>query len=298
MIIAVSDVHLAEHADDPLTRQDDEQFISFLGYIRDHQLSEGGKLVLLGDLVDYWRRDFPRALIDSESAFKALMELSRSVEVHYIVGNHDYHNLSMSGLLKDRFPLGGVREWDTIPAGDQNFFFMHGYQLEVLANPYYKSLTTYETFSEHLCLGGDDTGNAASTVWDLYQSSRSWLEGLKKLPKDIQGSLCSMMNTPDKRLKGSHESISAIDALASSAARCVYLGTDRNDILVFGHTHEPFKDMQRRVINVGSWRKSPCKAYTFLEIADDGTPRLMEFIATSENGAVRPLDPVYMKRNV
>ena len=69
--------------------------------------------------------------------------------------------------------------------GGNKFFFIHGYQLEVLANPYYKSMSAYETFSEGLCLAGDDTGNATDKLWETYETSKSVLEGLKHLPTDI-----------------------------------------------------------------------------------------------------------------
>jgi len=295
MIIAVSDVHLAEHANDPITKKDDDQFVSFLDYIRDNQLSQGGKLILLGDLVDYWRRDFTRALMDSNNAFIALMEMPKEIEIRYIIGNHDFYNIKLNGLLEDRFPFNKVRGWDRITAGNKSFLFSHGYQLEVLANPYYKSLSTYETFSEHLCLGGDDSGNAASKIWDLYQSSRSWLEGLKKLPIDINGALHSMMDAPGIRLNGPHHAESTINSLASSASRSMYLGTGRDEFFVFGHTHEPFLDLDNKVINTGSWKKSPCKAYTFLEIDDNGNPRLREFLYKSGNGFTRPLGPIHIK---
>lgn len=297
MIIAVSDVHLAEHASDPNTRRDDDQFVSFLGYIKDNQLSSGGKLVILGDLIDYWRRDFTRALMDSENALTALMEMPRDIEILYIVGNHDFYNIKLNGLLGDRFPFNKVREWDRVVLGHKSFLFLHGYQLEVLANPYYKSLSTYETFSEHLCLGGDESGNAASTVWDLYQSSKSWLSGLTKLPSNIPGALNSMMDTPDKRLAGPHQAGTAVDLLASSASRPMYLGTGRDEFFIFGHTHEPFQDLAHKVINTGSWKKTPCEAYSFLEIDDEGNPRLMEFFERSGAGSVMPLDPTYMKRH-
>lgn len=296
MIIAVSDVHLAEHANDPGTKRDDDQFVSFLDYIRNNQLAQGGKLILLGDLVDYWRRDFVKALIDSENAITALMEMPKDIEIHYIIGNHDFYNLKLNGLLEDRFPFNKVRGWDRITVGNKNFLFLHGYQLEVLANPYYKSLSTYETFSEHLCLGGDDSGNAASTVWDLYQSSKSWLSGLTKLPENISGALSSMMDAPDKRLTGPHQAGTAIDSLASSAARPMYLGAGRDEFFIFGHTHEPFMDLANKVINTGSWNKAPCDAYSFLEIDDNGNPRLMEFFERSGTGSVMPLDPAHMKR--
>jgi hypothetical protein len=153
---------------------------------------------------------------------------------------------------------------------EPKFFFVHGYQREVLANPFYKSLTAYETFSENLCLSGDDTGNAASKLWDAISASKSFLEGLKRIPPDISGALKSMMEGPDFWLEGEHNAKSFIDQLAASRARSLYLGMKSDEILVFGHTHdaESSFDNSNKVINTGSWNKSPCQDYRFLEIKD------------------------------
>ena len=63
MIIVVSDIHLAERANDPQVKADDDNFLEFLEYIASDQLKDGGGLVLLGDIFDLWRRDFVKALM-------------------------------------------------------------------------------------------------------------------------------------------------------------------------------------------------------------------------------------------
>ncbi len=67
MIIVVSDVHLAERVDEQ-TKKDDAKFLDFLNYISANQLDNGGELVLLGDIIDLWRRDFVKAMMESEPA--------------------------------------------------------------------------------------------------------------------------------------------------------------------------------------------------------------------------------------
>ena len=150
--------------------------------------------------------------------------------------------------------------------------FIHGYQLEVLANPYYKSMSAYETFAEGLCLAGDETGNAADKLWETYGRSQSALEGLKRLPADIKGAIDSMFNPPANRLVRVR---SKIDQIATSSARSFYLGMEKDETLVFGHTHEPFP-LDNGAINTGSWKKSPCNEYRYLEI-DGGSADLKSF---------------------
>jgi len=262
MIIVVSDVHLAER-DDQQTKVDDAKFLQFLEYISTNQLKNGGDLVLLGDIIDLWRRDFVKAMMESEPVISKLMEMKSKIKIHYLAGNHDFHMLNMGGLFKDNYPFQVTKELRLEESG-KKFFFIHGYQIEVLANPYYKSMSAYEAFSEGLCMAGDDTGNAADKLWETYQVSKSALDGLKRLPFNIKGALDSMFNPPDKRMENV---ISEVDKIALSSARALYLGMDKDETLIFGHTHEPFPAVKNGAINTGSWNKSPCTNYTYLEIS-------------------------------
>ena len=280
MIVVVSDVHMAEKKirGNKLLK-DDQEFLEFLKVLRTDYMSSGGDLVLLGDVIDFWRRDFAKALAECDVVFSELMNFERDVKMHYVVGNHDYYMLD----LKDNLLGGGLHFSDVaksvrLSSGDGKFFFIHGYQLETLANPYYKSQTAYELFAEQLCLAGDDAGDAADKLWNMIKTSTSVLEALRRLPSDISGALKSMMETPDKRLKSRHKSGSSIENLAKLDARSVYLGMERDETLVYGHTHRrpACYDPKAEVVNTGSWGKSPCNYYSFVVI-DDGKINLKEF---------------------
>lgn len=269
MIIVVSDVHLAER-DDQRTKEDDAKFLEFLEHISTNQLKDGGELVLLGDIIDLWRRDFVKAMMESEPVIAKLMEMKSNIKIHYLCGNHDFHMLNMGNLLKDNYPFQVTKELRLVESGEK-FFFIHGYQIEVLANPHYKSMSAYETFSEGLCLAGDETGNAADKLWATFQASKSALDGLKRLPSDIKGALDSMFNPPGERMKSVR---CEVDKIAMSSARVLYLGMQKDETLVFGHTHEPFNECG--AINTGSWKKSPCSDYNYLEISE-GQMKLQTF---------------------
>lgn len=304
MIVVVSDVHLAEKPKDSendrnvdlenLLFEDDRQFLDFLRYIKTHQLSEGGDLVLLGDVVDFWRRDFAKALRECNVIFSELMNFdSNKVNIHYVVGNHDYYMLCLKDNLLNGPNFSNVAKSIRLSSGDKNFLFIHGYQLETLANPYYKSQTTYEGFAEQLCLCGDDIGSAANKLWELW----NWWKGyrhlrnvkkntkylsLKRHPKNIIRALNSMMEKPGERLKGRHKAGAIIEMLAGSESRGVYLGMEEDEVLVFGHTHNPYQCPPEnkmgaiRVVNTGSWKKSPNDYYSFVMI-DDGDVQFKEF---------------------
>jgi len=268
MIVVVSDVHLAERPRDEKVERDDRKFLDFLHHIQDDLLSDGGELVILGDLIDFWMRDFALALMEMEEVVSIVTGFKDDVRVHYVVGNHDYYMLKLKETLGGDFPFKDVREQVRLEDGGKKFFFIHGYQLEVLANPYYKSLTAYKCFAENLCLAGDDTGSAASDLWDKIQNSKSILEKLQRVPKDLKGAFESMMVRPDQRLFGQHKVALTIDNLAKSSSRTIYLGMEKDEYLIFGHTHMPFRDDAHRAANVGSWKKSPCKDYGYLVIKD------------------------------
>ena len=85
MIIVVSDVHLAEKKDDPQVKVDDAKFLEFLDYIASHHLKDGGDLVLLGDIIDLWRRDFAKALVESDAVISKLIEMgSNSMSIIWL----------------------------------------------------------------------------------------------------------------------------------------------------------------------------------------------------------------------
>ena len=87
MIIAVSDVHLGEDN----YQEQDKQFSSFLDYVKDDLLKEGGDFVLLGDIFDFWRKDSVEILDVYEEIIAKLMSFPNKAKVHYVIGNHDYY---------------------------------------------------------------------------------------------------------------------------------------------------------------------------------------------------------------
>lgn len=251
MIVVVSDVHLAEKPNDAKVEKDDREFLEFLNHIKDDQLSDGGDLVILGDMVDFLRRDFAKALMEVEGTFSELTSFKYDVKVHYVVGNHDYYMLKLKKNLLEELHFSNVAKSVRLSSGDKDFFFIHGYQLETLANPYYKSQTTYEQFAEQLCLCGDDIGSEANILWELWNSLKIHMNlrqvekqathfSLKRRPKNMIGALKSMMEGPGERLCGHHEAALTIENLAKSRSRTVYLGMEIDEFLIYGHTHMSF----------------------------------------------------------
>ena len=80
MIIAVSDVHLG------CKTSNRESFLRFLEKCDTPAIDH---LVLLGDILDFWRRNNSAVIMENEAILEKLASL-RAKNVHYIVGNHDY----------------------------------------------------------------------------------------------------------------------------------------------------------------------------------------------------------------
>ncbi len=171
--IAVSDVHLG------FDKSDKDAFKEFLrGTVGNERINH---LLLVGDILDMWRRDNENLMKDSEDVFKILQELKDNGNVgtiHYVIGNHDFSIEELRGTF---FPINlfefysgssEKRVWVELPQQTENtqfngkkFKFMHGHQLSVgMVDPIFP---IYDAFCIMLCKQGDFMGRVLSTIWDL-----------------------------------------------------------------------------------------------------------------------------------
>lgn len=119
MIIAVSDVHLGYY------RADVAQFKNFLENVADK--SDVNHFVLLGDIIDLWRREPVKVLLEHRDILKGFKNFKP--EVHYIIGNHDYHMIELKQHLFNYLGLD-VSADITLKDGGATYYFIHGYQYE------------------------------------------------------------------------------------------------------------------------------------------------------------------------
>ena len=158
MIIVVSDVHLGYQ---------ESNTASFKNFVYDYvskKLGPNDYFVLLGDIFDFWRRKNMDPLLENENVLTKI--LSMDTNVHYVVGNHDYYMLR----IKERFPDYNALElgkYLRLKDGKSKFFFMHGYELDVLANYEPLTLEEYEKISEALCRAENILGRIMSMLWGL-----------------------------------------------------------------------------------------------------------------------------------
>lgn len=153
MIIVVSDTHLGYNNSDS---KKFEQFID--SELMD--LNEKDNLVLLGDLFEFSRAQNVDAVIENQQILSKIYNISKNTNVHYIIGNHDYTVQNFYNNFKKNFPdekyAFGVGKFLRLKDGDLKFYFMHGYQLEVITALEPLTIEDYENICVNLC---DRTNN-------------------------------------------------------------------------------------------------------------------------------------------
>ncbi|PXF61703.1 MAG: hypothetical protein C4B59_02270 [Candidatus Methanogaster sp.] len=241
--IAVSDVHLG------IECSNRSKFIDFIDNLGD----DVDRLVLLGDIFEFWKRDPVGVLLENTDIIQKLMSMEPEINISYVVGNHDFHLIrfpqSYFGVKFDlKHDLG-------LEYGGTKYRFIHGYQLE---NMQFGTLATYETFADALCMAGDDVGKAAEIIWEKIGEGRGILDmirnflGISRYSSDphpgatlpwIKERIDEIMLEPEER------SMEKYEKYAVELVNEKYKG----EFLIYGHSHEPYVKMDKNLANTGSW---------------------------------------------
>lgn len=176
LIITASDLHLG----DPLSNE--KGFMSFIqDYLKPNQ-REITHLVLLGDILDLWKKNNPDIIQKANYVFDALSSLD--FESHYLVGNHDYALAdSHLGFREDLT----ISKSLTLSDGKSKYRFIHGHQLN-----YWYVLPFYELFSGAMCkLTNEDE---TSAVWEELNNN-------KGIPRPILEKIDALAPETRKRIE-------------------------------------------------------------------------------------------------
>jgi UDP-2,3-diacylglucosamine pyrophosphatase LpxH len=255
--IAVSDVHLG------IEYSNKSKFIDFLDNLGD----DVDHLVLLGDILDFWRRDPVGVLLENINIIQKLISLEQEINVSYVVGNHDFHLIQFpQSYFGVKFDL---KHDLSLEYGGTKYRFIHGYQLE---NRQFGTLKNYETFADALCMAGDDVGKAADMIWEkIGEGGESILDKVKnffinifpsKTPQKgslpwIRERIVEIMLEPEERMMRKYEEY-AIELVNEK-----YKG----EFLIYGHSHQPYVKTELNLANTGSWVKA---SSDYLEIDESG----------------------------
>lgn len=247
-IILISDMHLGQSVSN---RDDFSKFVTWLAE------NPPLKLIILGDLLDFWRRTNAEVLTENKDILDRLFGIR--TEIVYVVGNHDYAIWDIA----DRTGKGGlfgnfeIAKSLRFKCGGEYYYCTHGYDLDVAVTMEGMPLDVYEAFAAAQCRAGDGLGSLASLLWDAISLAGS---GVSKLLK-----------TGSSQPHDDIEYKDIYDVLTSGTAHLL-CGAHPGDRIVFGHTHWPFITKDQRVANTGSWCTEPGipRHNTYVEISPDG----------------------------
>jgi UDP-2,3-diacylglucosamine pyrophosphatase LpxH len=274
MIVVVSDVHLGSdvgrkckgtgRACDDLDL--DPLFQAFMGYIgREYLHTKEDRLILLGDIFDFWRKDAAEVMIENQEAVSKMREIAGRSVINYVVGNHDYSIREMWRAAGTKNLFSTMDKRLHLDIDGNAFTFMHGHQFEVLANPYDKSEKLYDSISSMLCNSAGVTGSAASAIWAAIDPE-AHLDYMKSVKKSTS-----------ERLKGKHNALDTVEQLAQAKSRSIYSGAE--GWLVYGHTHRGYVDLDSKTANSGSWGRNDDVDDCGLDymIIEEGKPKLCSY---------------------
>jgi UDP-2,3-diacylglucosamine pyrophosphatase LpxH len=238
MIIAVSDVHLGWEDTKGRVKKQDE-FFEFLKQCNTDKIDH---LVLLGDIFDFWadsnvkifstntKKKSIRKIVERNEELFFLLATLHAKNVHYVVGNHDFLIHDLCARNPETYPFKTSRVL-RLRDGDRDFFFTHGYDLDVWATMELSrtSVSAYEKTCISLSFLTSATGWAAVNLWGLGERFRMLFDENKSLKRELK-------KDPEKR----GEKFQTVEQFANSRAAGLFLGMKPGDNLVYGHTHRPY----------------------------------------------------------
>jgi UDP-2,3-diacylglucosamine pyrophosphatase LpxH len=273
MIIAVSDPHLG------YDKSDSEKFKEFIYSDLISNLSKNDHLVLLGDILEFWRIQNVDAITNNEEILSRILRLAKNTTVHYIIGNHDYTILNFYNNFKKNLPQDkynfDVSKFLHLKDVDSKYFFMHGYQFEVISSLEPLTIDDYENISAVLCDRTNNLiGRTISSLWNLLQGFKFRDEFFEnedifnefKVRNEFFDKIDKITNPPEAR----EENMNNVEKAAlSSSVREIFFGIPEDEFLIFGHTHRPFIRKDKRVANSGSWITYAQRYNTYIRIMED-----------------------------
>jgi len=250
-VILVSDLHLGYE------NSDKTAFNRFLDSLK--QDTKATDLVLLGDIVDMWRRDSSGVFLENHDIFEKIVLLSKKMNVHYVAGNHDYHVLK---LQNHKYPFN-FKPILPLRDGQFHYKFLHGYEYEIPP----QNVQVYEALCRVM---SDEIGDFESDLWSTFargwSNFRSFFSTLFLKKRKIQETAKKVRVNAETRLS---TTLTQIEQNVCSQVQ-------DHEIIVFGHTHHAFVSTSGNVANTGSWVTDSQVHNTYVELSN-GKPRLFIF---------------------
>ena len=246
MIVVVSDTHLGYE------KSNREDFKEFIHTLNNREIDH---LILLGDILDFWRSSPHEVIEENNDILSALEDLDTTVS--YVVGNHDLL------LIDSQFMPLTFTKTLILESGSRTFHFIHGYQIE-----FHSVLDFYEGISKVLCTAQGETKEILIEVWEYYQHNLQ-----QELEKSEHRACWQSMNRRSLDLiiryllrSPEDEPLHTEITQARISEYREGIGMDPEDILIYGHTHHPYID--EREANAGCWIRDSQMSNSYLTIED------------------------------
>ena len=212
----LSDLHLGAYPDAEKTSV--PMLIRFL----DHVAATGGRLFIVGDLLDFWF-EYPRVV--PRYPFKLLAQLKcmvdRGSSIVYIAGNHDYW---MGDFLRNEVGVQTVLDVLDVTLGDKRFFISHGDGIAI-------------------------TGQLSYRMLKRFLHSRAVSFGFRLLHPDIGLRLAGAVSKFSRRRSSRNNHDPRLEVFVKHKAE------EGFDCVVLGHLHKPqiFDVGKVSCLVVGDW---------------------------------------------
>ena len=247
-----------------------DDFKNFLEYILTKR-NDIQSIILLGNLVDMWRRDTSGIFLEFSWMVNQLLNIrnSKRIEVYIVTGNHDYHLLKLhdSSYQFKFYPMlpnflslstAVTSKNTTIPLSKDNnnrYIFKHGWEFDSAQHPIIMDWMCHNMSS--------DNGHIESNIYNILQTLRGRLDvelrDLIDFHDQRGGYVKNLLLPPEERL----------ESFISDVEKKAYSTVNDDQVLVFGHTHRPFISSDHKLVNCGSWVKDAKINNTFVEIDGD-----------------------------
>ena len=267
----ISDLHMGDGGprDNFSVGNRESEFAQFLNYVT----AEGGELLILGDLFEFWQVGLGRAIVNRRKLLDRLADMGAV----YVLGNHDVDLRAFVGTASDfishPFFKNMCDKFDRAINGS-TFRFMHGHEVD----PFNKGdspgwgriLTIFAGIFEDkngspILAGGETVEGALESFGENMLRLWNWL--VNKLKKSVSG---GDSPSPKNELTPAQNPDRAEEMLLA-------YWQDRKangyDVAVVGHTHVPGR-IGDWYFNSGSWVGA---TNDFLRIASDGKVRLYKW---------------------
>jgi UDP-2,3-diacylglucosamine pyrophosphatase LpxH len=256
-IIVTSDQHLGYENSNVC------DFKNFLDYIFEAD-GDVQSLILLGDLIDMWRRDASGLFLEFSEIVSKLLKLTiaKKIGVYIVAGNHDYHLLKLQNYgyqfkfyaaIPESSPSSSSPAITLTATGGKKYTFKHGWEFDLAQHP---------LIMEGMCDNmSDEAGQVRSSIYHLLETAKDYFaSGLKEIiyyhNKKGVGYLENLLLPPERRL----------ELYLPDVEKKAHDSVGEGETLIFGHTHKPFISSDHKVVNTGSWVSDAETSNTFVQI--------------------------------